>query len=211
MTRTALILTLTCTAALAACDRGPAREPGPVPAPVAGESPAAAADATATTPTTATTGAAPRLKPGLWRITMRGDGVTGESRMCLDTAVQSRMNVIGTAGSAGACQDSTSRPIAGGGYAMHSVCDATAMGGGRTVTEGTITGDMMTDYVNQMTATTTGAPVSHMNRTVTTTATGTWAGPCPAGMNPGDMEMPGGMRFNMAEMAEGAAHMATRP
>lgn len=207
--RAALILAFGATAALAACDRGAGREAEPAAAPA--ETPAAA-DAAAPADTTATTTAtAPRLRPGLWRVTLSGDDVTGEIRMCLDSAMQARMNVIGAAGAAGACQESTTRPLAGGGYAMHSVCDATAMGGGRTVTEGTVTGDMTSGYVNRMTSTTTGARVAHMNRSMTTTATGTWAGPCPAGMKPGDMEMPGGMRFNMTEMAEGAAHMATRP
>ncbi|WP_339915734.1 DUF3617 family protein [uncultured Brevundimonas sp.] len=211
MTRTALLLTLTATAALTACNREPqpaAPDPAAVaPAAVPAEPGAAATPATAT-PARAT---APRLRPGLWRVTMSGDGATGTSRMCVDRAIQSRMSVIGASQSAGACQESTTRALPGGGFAVHSVCDATAMGGGRTVTDGAVTGDLTTGYVNHMTSATTGAPVAHMNRTMSMTATGTWAGACPADMKPGDMEMPGGMRFNMAEMAEGAAHMTTRP
>jgi hypothetical protein len=212
MTRTALILALTATTALAGCDRGAGRETGPA-APAPGAEASAAATAAGGTPAApaAAPGTAPQLRPGLWRVVMSGDGATGESRMCLDAAVQARMNVIGTAGSAGACQESTSRLLPNGAFAMHSVCDASAMGGGRTVTEGTVTGDLTHSYVNQMTTTTTGAPIAHMNRTMAMTATGTWVGPCPADMTPGDMEMPGGLRFNMAEMAAGAAHMATRP
>ena len=74
-------------------------------------------------------------------------------------------------------------------------------------TEGQITGDMNTRYTNRMTSTTTGAAVAHMNRTTAMTAEGVFEGPCPADMKPGDMEIPGGMRFNMIEMAEGAAKM----
>ena len=50
-----------------------------------------------------------------------------------------------------------------------------------------------------------GAAVAHMNRTVAMTAEGVYEGPCPADMKAGDMEIPGGMRFNMIDMAEGAA------
>jgi hypothetical protein len=28
-----------------------------------------------------------------------------------------------------------------------------------------------------------------------------WQGPCPAGFKPGDMELPGGMKINVLEMA----------
>ena len=152
--------------------------------------------------------ATPRLKAGLWTMTMGDEAPGGVSRMCLDDAVQAKMSVIGTQQSAGACQQSVVTPKVGGGYSFRTLCDATAMGGGRTVNEGEITGDLKTRYVSRSTVTTEGAPLAQMNRAVTVTAEGTYAGPCPADMKPGDLEIEGGMRFNMAEMAEQAAKMA---
>lgn len=149
----------------------------------------------------------PRLKAGLWRVTMGGEAPAGESRMCLDEALQARMSVIGAQSSAGACQQSVVTPRIGGGYSFRTVCDATAMGGGRTISEGEITGDLTTTYASRSTVTTEGAPAAQMNRAVTVTAQGSYVGPCPADMKPGDLEMDGGMRFNMAEMAEMAAKM----
>lgn len=151
----------------------------------------------------------PRLKPGLWRITTSGEGPTGASRLCVDAAMQEKMSVIGAQQGAGACQENSTKAIPGGGFSFRAVCASPLTQGGTTVTEGQITGDMNSRYTNVMTSTTTGAAVAHMNRTVSMTAEGTYEGPCPADMKAGDMEIPGGMRFNMIEMAEGAARMGT--
>lgn len=149
----------------------------------------------------------PRLKPGLWRITTSGEGPTGASRLCVNAAMQEKMSVIGAQQGAGACQENSTKAVPGGGFSYRAVCASPLTQGGTTVTEGQITGDMNTRYTNVMTSTTTGAAVAHMNRTVSMTAEGVYEGPCPADMKAGDMEIPGGMRFNMIEMAEGAARM----
>ena len=151
----------------------------------------------------------PRLKPGLWRVTMTGEGPGGVMRMCVDAAMQEEMSVIGAEQGAGACQENVTKALPGGGFSYRAVCSSGITQGGTTVTEGQISGDMNTGYSNRMTSTTTGAAVAHMNRTVAMTAEGVFEGPCPADMKPGDMEIPGGMRFNMIEMAEGAAKMGT--
>lgn len=151
----------------------------------------------------------PRLKPGLWRITTSGEGPAGTSRLCVDAAMQEKMSVIGSQQGAGACQENTTKALPGGGFSYRAVCSSAITQGGTTTTEGQISGDMNTRYTNVMTSTTTGAAVAHMNRTVAMTAEGVFEGPCPADMKPGDMEIPGGMRFNMIEMAEGAAKMGT--
>jgi hypothetical protein len=39
----------------------------------------------------------------------------------------------------------------------------------------------------------------------------TWEGPCPGGMKPGDMEMPGGMRINVNEDSSGRGPGGFRP
>lgn len=149
----------------------------------------------------------PRLKPGLWRVTMTGEGPVQAMRMCIDAAMQEKMSVIGAEQGAGACQENVTKALPGGGFSFRAVCSSAITQGGVTVTQGQITGDMNTRYSNRMTSTTTGAAVAHMNRTVAMTAEGVFEGPCPADMKPGDMEIPGGVRFNMIEMAEGAAKM----
>lgn len=149
----------------------------------------------------------PRLKPGLWRVAASGDGPMGESRMCLDEAVQARMNVIGAQAAPGSCQATETRARPGGGWTFRTACDMSALGGGTSVTEGEITGDLNSSYSSRSTVTTTGAEITHMNRAVTIASTGTYEGACPADMKPGDIEIPNGTRFNMIEMADMAARM----
>ena len=177
----------------------------------------AAADKAGDAPATgapATPGAAaatPKLRAGLWRVTTTGDGPEGVARMCLDDAVQTRLNVVGAQASAGACQQTATSPNPGGGWRYRTVCDHSAMGGGTSVSEGVMTGDLTNGYSSRTTVTTTGAQVAHMNRTVTVSGQGVYEGPCPSDMRPGDMIIPGGMRFNMLEMAEMASKMQTPP
>lgn len=151
--------------------------------------------------------AMPKLRAGLWRVTTGGDGPQGVSRMCLDDAVQARMNVVGAQAAGGNCGQTSMAPNPGGGWRYRSVCDYSASGGGTSVSEGVMTGDLRTAYSSRTTVTTTGAAVEHMNRPMTITGQGAYEGPCPADMKPGDMVIPGGMKFNMLEMADMAAKM----
>lgn len=185
--------------ALAACgDRKEADAPA--------DAPAAAA------PGTAAPVSAPKLRAGLWRVSMTGEGPQSTASMCLNDAVQERMNVVGAQNAGGNCQPTAMTPNPGGGWRYRSVCDYSAMGGGTSVSEGVMTGDLTTGYTSRTTVTTTGAQVAHMNRAVTITGEGVYAGPCPADMKPGDMVIAGGMKFNMLEMAEMASKMeAPRP
>src|SRR5438552_2208628 len=48
-----------------------------------------------------------------------------------------------------------------------------------------------------------GAAATQMNGEHEMTMEGTWKGACPAGFKPGDMELPGGMKINMLDMAAG--------
>lgn len=173
----------------------------------AGETPSAGAPATPGVPA-----ASPRLRAGLWRVTMTGQGPENTARMCLDNTVQEKMNVVGAQAAGGNCEPTTMTPNPGGGWRYRTVCDYSAMGGGTSVSEGVMTGDLNNGYTSRTTVTTTGAQVAHMNGTVSITGEGVHEGPCPADMKPGDMVISGGMKFNMLEMAEMAAKMeAPRP
>lgn len=142
----------------------------------------------------------PVLRDGLWVVASETDGMRSAMRMCVDAEVQQRMSVLGSQISGGACEESTVTPRPGGGWTVRSVCDMGS--GGRVVSEGVTTGDLTSSYRTEMISTTTGAAVPHMNRTVTQVAEGEHQGPCPETMVPGDLEAPGGIRFNMLEMAE---------
>lgn len=155
-------------------------------------------------------GEPPQLKAGLWRWTISGDSPASVSRMCLDEAVQKRINVMGSQMNAGACQVSTAERTATG-WTVRSVCDHTATGGGKSVTEGVVAGDPQSRIVQDMTVTTTGAAAEQMNRAFKIRSEGVLEGACPADWKPGDLEIPGGMRINMLEMAEGAARMQAPP
>ena len=146
----------------------------------------------------------PELREGLWIVVSETDGVRSAMRMCIDGEVQRRMSVLGSQMSGGACEESTIAPRPGGGWTVRSVCDMGS--GGRVVSEGVTTGDLNSRYRTEMTSTTSGAAVPHMNRTVTQIAEGEHQGPCPDGMAPGDLEAPGGIRLNMLEMAEMAGN-----
>lgn len=147
----------------------------------------------------------PELRAGLWTVTSDTDGMVSSIRMCVDAEVQRQMSVLGSQMAGGACEESTVTPHPGGGWAVRSICDMGS--GGRVVSQGVTTGDMNAAYRTEMTSTTTGAAVPHMNRTVTSLMEGRHEGPCPDGMVPGDMEAPGGIRLNMLEMAEMAGRM----
>ncbi|MEH6665116.1 MAG: DUF3617 family protein [Brevundimonas sp.] len=175
---------------LSACDR----EAPAVSEPAGGE-PADAPEAAEAAPQ-----GRPELREGLWVVVSETDGMRSAMRMCVDARVQERMSVLGSQMSGGACEEASVTPRAGGGWTVRSVCDMGS--GGRVVSEGVTTGDLDSAYRTEMTSTTTGAAVPHMNRTVTQVVEGEHQGACPEGMAPGDLEAPGGIRFNMLEMAE---------
>jgi hypothetical protein len=94
-------------------------------------------------------------------------------------------------------------PRAGGGYDIESVCD---LGEAGTMTsKGTVTGDFDADYTVRMTITTKGAAAPQMNGVRTMSMEARWMGPCPAGMQPGDMTV-AGMKMNLMR-----GGMASRP
>jgi len=178
-------------AALAGCDRK-AAEPATAP-------PARAA-ADAATAAVATAGGAPVRKAGLWEQTIATAGVEQTTRLCLDAATDAQLSVWGAQAGKQACPDQQLSRGIDGSYSFKSVCDMG--GGGKTISSGIIKGDFNSRYVVEATSTTEGAAVPHMNGARTMRLTAVWKGPCPAGFAPGDMELPGGQKFNLARMGE---------
>ena len=176
------------TLALAACSEqkppegaqatAPAATPIAAPAPVASQAPPSL----------------PKRRPGLWKQTINGSGMTQVSKLCLDEAAEAKLAIWGAQTGKNVCAEQEVHPAAGG-WAFHSRCD---MGGAGTVTsDGTAMGDFNTSYTVQIQSVTTGAAAHQMNGPHKISISSEWQGPCPSGMTPGDMELPNGMKINM--------------
>lgn len=189
--RKALVLTAVGLMALAACSKKPSQAPQTPPAP--GSTPSVAAPAPAAAPVSM-----PARTPGLWEQKVSSRGMTQVSRICLDKAVEQRFTVWGQHAGQGACSRTKLAPRVGGGWEFASSCD---MGeNGRTETRGQVTGDFAKAYKVSAESTIAGARAPQMNGTHAMTLEASWQGPCPAGMAPGDMLLPGGLKINMMQI-----------
>lgn len=161
--------------------------------------------ATATTTAATTTAEAggpldpnapPKRKPGLWQQTISSGGtVAMASKVCLDAATDAQMSIAGAQASKNACPGAKTARAADGGYTIDATCN---MGSGGTVaTHAVMKGDFNNAYEVDVNSTTTGAAAPQMNRSDKIKIMAKWLGPCPAGMQPGDMQMANGMTINM--------------
>jgi hypothetical protein len=140
----------------------------------------------------------PARKPGLWKQSMNAGGHAVDSSFCLDAATEKQMSVFGQQMGAQSCTKMSVTP-APGGWNFDSVCPIS--GGGQIATKGTARGDFNSRVQVKATSVTTGARMAAMNGAHQMDMTSTWAGACPAGMVPGDMTMPGGIKVNILKMA----------
>jgi hypothetical protein len=141
---------------------------------------------------------APARKPGLWEQRVSNGEVLQVSRVCLDPEVDAKISWWGAPATRDVCQKNlvTHRPD--GGWQFSSVCD---MGtGGQVTTAGVATGDFSAHYQLAGQSSTVGAAAPHMNGVRRLTIDAAWQGPCPAGMQPGDMSLPGGAKISLLEL-----------
>jgi hypothetical protein len=136
----------------------------------------------------------PKRKPGLWKQTVSASGMVQVSRICLDKDAEARLAIWGAQTGEDICAEQEVRKEAGG-WAFNSRCDMGS--GGTVVSRGTAKGDFDSNYTVQVQSTTSGASAPQMNGVHTASISSVWLGPCPAGMKPGDMELPNGMKINM--------------
>jgi hypothetical protein len=186
--------------ALVACHKAPGADTG------------ASSGAPSSAGPTPASGTMPHRKPGLWEQTMSHDGKTnivGKISMCLDATTDAQMSMFGERfRAAGDCQKSVNRGLDGS-YAFTSTCK---MGQAGTITsKGTVSGDFQSSYKVHSESDTSGAAFAAMNGHHVTEIDATWAGPCPAGVSPGDMTV-NGMTMNINKMmAAGAGAGAAKP
>jgi hypothetical protein len=170
-------------AALAACQRPPARN---------------AEQAKTATPPAAAAHNAER-RPGLWEQRVSdGQGVQ-VSRVCLDASTDRQLSLFGRQMSESQCQEHTVARQPNGGWRIATVCDMGS--GGRVSTTGVATGDFTRSYQIRFETTTTGAALDQMNGQHRLIVDAAFKGPCPAGMAPGDMELPGGTRVRALDIS----------
>lgn len=191
--RKAQFLVLVGLAALAACERKPGGAPKPPSPPNSG--PAASA------PAAVQPASLPDRAPGLWAQTVSSDGVTQTSQLCLDKTVAERFTVWGQNAGREGCAPAKVAARAGGGYDFTAACDLGEAG--RSSTTGSVTGDLARAYKVSAEHTVTGAKAPQMNGRHAMTLEAAWKGPCPAGMAPGDVRLPGGVTLNMLKIPQG--------
>lgn len=131
-------------------------------------------------------------KPGLWVQTVSAEGRSQTQRLCLGEGVTSSFETAIAQG-AKSCEPVKMSGTAHG-FAIDAVCDHGE--NGRAVSHAVVSGDPAASYRLEVTTTVTGAKAPQMNRTATAVTTAAWQGPCPAGMKPGDMDLPDGTRIH---------------
>lgn len=149
----------------------------------------------------------PSRKAGLWEQTMSSDRMNQTTRICLDDATEAKMKWWGSqARGKSDCLDQKITPHLGGGWDFHAVCN---MGESGTITsDGQARGDFNSHYTVDVTSTTAGSPMAQANGLHKMKIDAVWKGACPAGWRGGDIELPGGMKMNMADAMDGKPAMA---
>lgn len=165
-------------------------------APAAGGAPTTEAP-TAQAPAPGAPALPPKRKAGLWEQTVSTGGMAQTSRLCVDAKVEEKLGWWSQQATQESCSQTAFAPTAGG-WSFSSTCNLGA--GGKTVTTGVATGDFAAAYQMDMTSTTTGSTMQHMNGEHKMTLKAAWKGPCPADMRPGDMILtPGGIKMNLLD------------
>lgn len=142
----------------------------------------------------------PKRKPGLWKQTMLVEGldVLQTTQVCLDEASDAKLAWWGQQGFKQACSKNEIVRQPDGSWKFSSVCEGAGV---KTTNDGAVVGDFSSRYQLRAESTTTGAPVPQMNGSHTVTIDAEWVGDCPAGMAPGDLDLPNGQRVNMLEIS----------
>lgn len=166
-----------------------------------------AAPATASAPASPMT--PPPRKAGLWEQTVSTAGMTQLTKLCLDEATDKQMAWWGSQAAKSNCEQQVITPRPGGGWDFRSVCKSPD--GAVITSSGAATGDFNSRYKVDVASTTTGGSMPQANGEHKIAIEATWKGPCPAGMKPGDMELPGGMKINTGDMKAGKGPAGMTP
>jgi Protein of unknown function (DUF3617) len=137
----------------------------------------------------------PARKPGEWEIKIvpktQGAAPQMTTQLCLDAASDTAIMARGLAMSAG-CTTQQSRDGSGN-IVVDATCD---LGGRKSKTHTVISGDFQSHYTIDIVSDSEGGNPA-LPKHVEMTQEASWKGACPAGMQPGDMMMPGGHKVNL--------------
>lgn len=147
--------------------------------------------------------ALPHLRAGLWRVTKTDNGVSVDSSMCLNDAVQEKVSVFGMNATLPFCPPAELRRKDRETWTMTTLCPIMDMGSVKV--DGEIKGDMRTHYTSTYRFTSTAMGETTVEESV---ERGRHAGACPSDMAPGDIIMAGGLRMTFDQvMAMGQTMM----
>jgi hypothetical protein len=142
----------------------------------------------------------PMRMPGLWEITMQTTNAPSQFvKHCIDEKTDRQMQQFGQGMDRSACTKNTWRKD-GERYRGESECK---FGASVATTRSTFAGDFGKSYRGEV-DTRFDPPMGGVSQSKVTIAA-RWAGACPAGWKPGDMEMPGMGRMNVNELVAGRA------
>lgn len=138
----------------------------------------------------------PARKPGLWEMSIRsGSEPAVTTRQCIDAATDARMQQAGRGVMSANCSKDVTRRE-GARWVGESVCKL----GESTITSRSVTtGDFQQGFRVEVES--RYAPPLMGTAQDTSVIEARWAGACPAGWKPGDMELPGTKRrMNINDM-----------
>ncbi len=139
----------------------------------------------------------PARRAGLWTQTVVRDGKplgpVGKMRVCLGAATDARLGIFGH--ETGESCHSTSLTRDGGVLRFASSCNLGKAG--VVNNQGTVSGDLASDYTVHSQTEVTGALLPTMNGRHVFDMTARYLGPCPGGMAPGDAVLNGGVKVNI--------------
>ena len=142
----------------------------------------------------------PARKPGLWEITMQVTNAPSQTmRQCIDEKTDQQMQRFGQGVSQAQCSKNVIRRD-GDRYVGESECRT---GATTTTSRSVFAGDFDKSYRGEIESRVVPPMAGISQSKVTMSAR--WAGACPAGWKPGDIEMGAMGRININEMMAGAA------
>lgn len=137
----------------------------------------------------------PSRKPGLWEITMQITSTPSQGvKHCIDEKTDRQMQSLGQSLDKNACTKNSWRRD-GDRYLGESECK---IGASVAITRSVFAGDFDKAYRGEVDSRFEPPMAGVSQNKVTITAR--WAGACPAGWKPGDMQMPGMGRMNVSEL-----------
>lgn len=141
----------------------------------------------------------PRRKSGLWETSITTAGVPAGvvSQMCIDEKSDDLAQSLAAQGTQACSKNEVRRD--GNRVVTESVCRT---GATTTTTRGVFTGDFASAYAGELTS--SFDPPMGGIRDGKTLIKARWTGPCKADMRPGDVIMPGGMKFNVNDHKAGS-------